>query len=191
MGPVFSTDGIATDTLAWTLSTDDFEVLDPYGLNYITGYRVYGPDGELLDDTLAPGTRTWVSPSLNGYYDVSAVDVCENESARLRFSSECTGTEPVITIAFPGDNEIVFGTVYVQGTAAASEGRTISRVQLKIDDWAWTDPGSPASWSRTWDTGTENNGGHTVTVGAYDSQGCYSQKTIAVTVSNADMAFPD
>ncbi|MEX1300762.1 MAG: fibronectin type III domain-containing protein [Desulfotignum sp.] len=99
-GPVFSTDGIATDTLAWTLSTDDFAVLDHTGLNYITGYRVYGPDGELLDDTLAPGTRTWVSPSLNAYYDVSAVDLCENESARLRFSSDA-GTVSNSDMAFP------------------------------------------------------------------------------------------
>jgi len=86
--PVFSTDGTGTDTLAWTLSTDDFDVLDHNDLNYITGYRVYGPDSELLDDTLAPGTNTWVSPSLNAYYDVSAVDACGNESAKVRFSSE-------------------------------------------------------------------------------------------------------
>jgi prepilin-type N-terminal cleavage/methylation domain-containing protein len=85
--PEFSTDGTGTDTLAWTLSTDDFDVSDHNGLNYITGYRVYGPDGQLLDDTLAPGTRVWVSPSLNAYYDVSAVDVCGNESKKLHISS--------------------------------------------------------------------------------------------------------
>ncbi|MFN2436217.1 MAG: prepilin-type N-terminal cleavage/methylation domain-containing protein [Desulfotignum sp.] len=86
--PVFSTDGSTTDTLAWTLSTDDFDVLDHNDLNYITGYRVYGPDSELLDDTLAPGTNTWASTSLNAYYDVSAVDACGNESEKVRFSFE-------------------------------------------------------------------------------------------------------
>ncbi len=86
--PVFSTDGSGTDTLAWSLSTDDFDVPGHNDLNYITGYRVYGPDSELLDDTLAPGTNTWVSTSLNAYYDVSAVDACGNESAKVRFSSE-------------------------------------------------------------------------------------------------------
>lgn len=187
-GPIFSSTD-TTDTLSWTLSTDDFDV---NGLNYIQEYRVYiPPENSVPVDTLDPGTTTWTSTSLNPYYNVSAFDACGKESDRLVFSSACSGTEPVITIQTPGEGETVTGTVTIQGTATAADVRNISRVRLQIDSSSWVDLSGTEAWSYQWDTTAEEELSHTIAVGAYDDQGCYTQESITVTVSNPEMVIND
>jgi hypothetical protein len=185
-GPIFSSTD-TTDTLSWTLSTDDFDV---NGLNYIQEYRVYiPPENSVPVDTLDPGMTTWTSTSLNPYYNVSAFDACGKESDRLVFSSACSGTEPVITIQTPGEGETVTGTVTIQGTATAADVRNISRVRLQIDSSSWVDLSGTEAWSYQWDTTAEEELSHTIAVGAYDDQGCYTQDSITVTVSNPEMVY--
>jgi prepilin-type N-terminal cleavage/methylation domain-containing protein len=183
-GPVFSTTG-TTDTISWILSADDFEVNT---MNYIVGYRVYDPIGTLLT-TLNPGTDTWTSASLNDYYDVSATDACGNESAALRISSACSQS-PVISIDNPAGGTTVSGTINIDGTAAAPSERTIAMVRLKIDDDPWITILNSSIWEFEWDTTKVTNGNHTLTVRAIDSEGCYSEQSITVNVSNSPSVTP-
>ncbi len=196
-GPVFEIDG-AIDKLSWTLSTDDFnvDVTDSNSLNYITGYEVYDAADVLLD-TLNRGTATWsretASQDIREYY-VLATDTCGHKSEKLSFSSICIDTLPEIAITSPSENDSVSGTEKISGTAtAALNDRTITKVRLKIDDTEWvdvsgTDPTDPTDpWSYDWNTRGEAEKDHTITIGAYDSNGCYTQKSVTVTVSNADV----
>lgn len=183
-GPFFSTTG-TQDTISWILSADDFEVDT---LNYIVGYRVYDPDGTLLA-TLNPGTDTWTSASVNEYYDVTAMDVCSNESATLRITSVCIESS-VIGIDNPNINDTVSGTITIEGTADASAGRTIASVKLKIDNEPWITIGNTSDWDCEWDTTKVANGTHTITVRATDSEGCYADESITVDVSNSPSVTP-
>jgi prepilin-type N-terminal cleavage/methylation domain-containing protein len=182
-GPNFSTSD-TTDTISWILSTDDFEVIS---LNYIDEYRVYDPDGTLLT-TLNPGIDTWTSASLNDYYDVSAYDACGNESPYLRISSVCSQV-PVITIDNPAGNATVSGTITINGESS-STGRTITSIQLKIDSEDWVGIGDSSPWECEWDTTQVTNGDHTITIRTTDSEGCYAEESITVTVSNPDTSKP-
>jgi prepilin-type N-terminal cleavage/methylation domain-containing protein len=196
-GPVFETDG-TSDTLSWTLSTDDFVGLND--LNYIKEYHVeYTPDtpegSSPVVVTLDAGTNTWTSNASNSYYDVSAFDACGNESEKLSFSSVCIDTLPAIAITSHSENDSVSGTETISGTATAASTRNITKVRLKIDDTAWVDVSGDVSgtdsWSYNWNTRGEVEGAHTITIGAYDSQNCYTQESVSVSVSNSDAIVQD
>lgn len=184
--PGFATDGVQ-DTLSWKVSENDFDV---NGMNYIAVYRVYGPSHTLLAADLAPGTEVWHSPATHAYYDVSATDACGNESETLRISSACTDT-PEIRIDYPRSNETVSGTVTIHGTARATGDRTITGVKLKLDDSQWIDLPGTTAWSWEWMTTKTVDGDHFISIGVFDSAGCYSQKTVAVTVSNPGRGVPE
>lgn len=184
--PGFTTDGLR-DILSWKVSENDFYVND---MNYIVGYQVYGPSHILLAAGLAPGTKIWHSPSTHAYYDVSATDACGNESEKLRISSVCTDT-PEITIVSPHNNETVSGTVTIHGTARATGDRTITGVKLKLDNSQWIDLTGTTAWSWKWMTTKTVDGDHSITIGVYDSAGCYSQQAVAVRVSNSDWVVPE
>jgi len=183
-GPFFSTSG-TEDTISWILSADDFEVNT---MNYIDEYRVYGPDGTLLA-TLDPGTDTWTSASVNEYYDVSAMDACNNESEALRITSVCSEL-PFVTIDSPAGDETLSGTITINGTATVPSGRTITSIQLKIDDDPWIAIGDTSPWECDWETTKVSNGSHTVTVRTTDSEGCNGEETISVNVSNDPLVTP-
>ena len=183
-GPTFATSG-TTDTISWILSTDDFEV---NSMNYIVGYKVYDPTGTLLA-TLGAGTDNWTSASANSYYDVTAIDVCSNESDALHITSVCS-LLPVITIASPADGETVSGTITIGGTATVPSGRTIAGIKLKIDDDPWIGISDSSPWECEWDTTALANGTHTITVRVTDSEGCYDDDSITVTVSNSPSVTP-
>ncbi|MCF8126437.1 MAG: prepilin-type N-terminal cleavage/methylation domain-containing protein [Desulfotignum sp.] len=186
-GPEFSPSG-KTDTISWTLSEDDFEVSK---MNYIVEYRVYDPSGVLLA-TLKPGTDTWTSSSVHNYYDVSAKDACGNESEKLRISSACSDSNKPDkpSIEQPVDSSTVSGKITISGTATAKGGRTISLVELKIDKGSWTTLDGTTTWSYPWNTNTTQveDGEHTITVKAKDSEGCYIENSITVKVSNSESA---
>ncbi|MCF8076465.1 MAG: prepilin-type N-terminal cleavage/methylation domain-containing protein [Desulfotignum sp.] len=185
-GAIFSTSG-TTDTISWILSEDDF-VVD--SMNYIVEYQVYDPAGTLLA-TLDPSTDTWTSTSTHTSYDVRAKDACDNLSAALTISSACTQT-PVITFdsdSIHDGDTAVEGTVFIKGVTS-STGRDIDLIELKIDAEDWVGILDSSSFAFEWDTTQVENGAHTITVRATDSEGCYGQESIVVTVSNESSATP-
>jgi prepilin-type N-terminal cleavage/methylation domain-containing protein len=183
-GAVFSTTG-TTDTISWILSADDFEVGT---LNYIVGYQIVGyqvddtAPTETTPESLGAGTDTWTSTSPNDYYDVSAIDACGNKSAALRISSACSQL-PVISIVSPVGDATVSGTINIDGTVTLPGERTLASIKLKIDDEPWVATGNISPWGE-WDTTQVVNGDHTITIRATDSEGCYVEEYITVTVSN-------
>jgi prepilin-type N-terminal cleavage/methylation domain-containing protein len=183
---VFSTSDGA-DTISWILSEDDFDV----GLyNYITGYQLYDPAGTLLA-TLDPGRDTWTSTSTHTSYDVRAKDACDNLSEPLTISSACTQT-PVITFdsdSIHDGDTAVEGTVFIKGVASSTD-RDIDLIELKIDTDDWVSIVNSSSFAFEWDTTQVVNGVHTITVRATDSEGCYGETSIEVTVSNPDTSTP-
>ncbi len=183
-GAVFSTSG-TTDTISWILSADDFAV---DSMNYIVGYKVYGPTGTLLA-TLNPGTDTWTSSSVNDSYGVTAIDACTNESTVLTITSVCSQS-PAISIDYPANGATVSGTMTIDGTTTVPTGRTITSIQLKIDNEAWVGIADSSPWECEWDTTQVTNGNHTITVRVTDSEGCYGEVSIPVTVSNESSVTP-
>jgi type IV pilus assembly protein PilW len=177
--PGFSISGVR-DTISWTLSSDDFDV---NGNNYVVSYKVYDELNALLA-ILSADTDTWTSSSNHAYYDVSVVDACGNESSKLRISSSCSDV-PDIIITEPNSGETVSDTVNIYGTATAVDGRSISSMQLKIDDEPWIDLSGTSSWSHDWNTNPYSDDSHIITVKAVDSEGCYNTESVEVTVDNA------
>jgi hypothetical protein len=182
-GPNFSTSG-TTDTISWILSADDFEI---NSMNYIVGYKVYDPSGTLLA-TLSSGIDTWTSASTNDYYDVSVIDECSNESPYLRISSVCSQV-PVITFDNPAANATVSGTITINGVSSSTD-RSITSIQLKIDNEDWVGIVNSSSFAFEWDTTQVANDVHTITVRATDSEGCYGETSIEVTVNNPETSKP-
>jgi len=180
--PGFSTDG-TTDTLSWTVSADDFAV---DGHNYIVAYKVYDMNTNTVLATLDAGSVSWpTAADVYSNFGVSAVDACENESEIMMISSLC-GEKPEINFVSPVDGTTVSGVIDIEATILPSEGRTIRNVHLKIENE--TDTIESNELPYTWDTTLVEDANYTVTVVADDSQGCYSQKTVTVTVLNSEVS---
>jgi hypothetical protein len=84
------------------------------------------------------------------------------------------------------DGERVGGSVY---WAATASGATVSKVEFLIDGrLRWTERVAPYEFNTggntRWNTQSETNGLHTLTVKAYASDGRTTSSTIAVTVAN-------
>jgi hypothetical protein len=119
---------------------------------------------------------------------VSVIDECSNESPYLRISSVCSQV-PVITFDNPAANATVSGTITINGVSSSTD-RSITSIQLKIDNEDWVGIVNSSSFAFEWDTTQVANGDHTITVRATDSERCYAEESIKVIVSNPDTSKP-
>lgn len=86
-------------------------------------------------------------------------------------------------IGSPLTGAVLTGTVTISGTSSDPEG-IVQRVDIKIDDGNWTQVTGNISWSYPWDTTTVPNGGHTISIRAYDGTTYSSETSIPVVVDN-------
>lgn len=95
-----------------------------------------------------------------------------------------TATPPTVSIAQPGNNSTVSGTLTLSGTANATGGAGIAQVQVSVDNGAPIAATGTASWTASIDTTALADGVHTITAQATDTGGLTGQASVTVTVSN-------
>jgi hypothetical protein len=95
-------------------------------------------------------------------------------------------TPPTVRIGAPTSGSTVTGSVTVSGTAA--DDGVVARVEIAVDNGAWTVAGGTTSWSATLSTTPYADGSHTITARATDSAGNASTASVTVTTSNAPTA---
>jgi outer membrane protein assembly factor BamB len=88
---------------------------------------------------------------------------------------------PSIKINKPIDQDMINGTVLVEGTA--NDDIMVLLVQIKIDDGPWFNTSGIQSWQYQWDTTKVLDGLHQISVRAFDETG-FSLDTISVIVNN-------
>lgn len=90
-------------------------------------------------------------------------------------------TPPVVAINSPADGNTVSGSVLV--AVEAADDTSVARLDVYVDsDLVASD--TTAALSAAWDTATESNGPHTLTVVAFDQAGNSAQTAATVTVAN-------
>ena len=93
-------------------------------------------------------------------------------------------TAPNVAITSPDAGSTVSGSVTVSGTASDNVG--VTRVDVQIDNGAFTLAAGTASWSYSFDSATLAEGGHDIRARAMDAAGNVSAlATIVLTVSHS------
>jgi outer membrane protein assembly factor BamB len=88
---------------------------------------------------------------------------------------------PTVTINYPYDQEMINGTVEVEGVA--EDDIMVLLVQIKIDDGPWINTSGTKSWSYLWNTAEVSDGLHQLSVRAFDESG-FSLDILSVIVNN-------
>jgi hypothetical protein len=95
-----------------------------------------------------------------------------------------TAAAPAVSINSPVNGVTVSGTLSVSGTA--SDGITISSVQVSVDGGSFSNASGTTSWSFLLNTNSLSNGAHTLTAKVSDSGGNSATSSLVdVTVNNA------
>ncbi len=188
-GPPTSLRATAGDrqvTLTWSAPTDD-------GGSPVTRYAIYRgttSGGETLLATvgnLLTYRDTGLTSGVTYYYEVSAANAV-GEGGR---SAEVSATPlvpqnrpPTCSVATPAPGDRVSGTYPVTGSSEDPDG-TVGRVEIRIDDGAWTPATGTSAWRYDWDTRAVPNGPHTVHARAHDGSDYSAEVSVTVTVDNA------
>ncbi len=99
--------------------------------------------------------------------------------------------EPVLSILGPLENARLKGRYLVCGTCApVPEGRTVSKVELRVDNGTWTAADGTLNWSFQLDTKTVKDGLHTLQVRTYDGKHYSTVLERPFNVKNAQAAKP-
>ena len=117
---------------------------------------------------------------------LSTVIVTGSEQVSLQITA--LNDPPTVEITNPQDGDDVSGTVII--TATASDDVGVVRVTFHIDDLV-IGYDDTAPYSCTWDTTTYNDGGHTISAIAYDSEDKMGSDEITVYVGGNCDEFMD
>ena len=164
---------------------------DPDG-NITHYYWDFDDDGEFeVFDDVNPYPKKWDSP---GSYDVT-LRVIDNGTPSFMDSITKTVTvleenPPTVRIVSPLDEEVVDGSVTIQGTANDIDD-TIKRIEVKIDDNPWKQAIGTTSWSYYWHTGPLNvsDGVHFLSVRSYNGVSYSDEEKISVILNNHKPIF--
>ncbi|MCD6512324.1 MAG: right-handed parallel beta-helix repeat-containing protein, partial [Thermoplasmata archaeon] len=171
-------------TLQYTLKTS----VSPSGAGYIT----LNPSGGKYDE----GTVVTATAVANSGYvfdhwggDASGtnptiqITMDENKSIVAYFVAIPSNQPPTITITSPSNGATVSGTVTIQGTAGDSDG-TVQKVEVKIDNGAWTQATGTTEWSYSLNTTVLSNGEHTIYARSFDGADYSSSASITINIFN-------
>ncbi|MCJ2540052.1 MAG: Ig-like domain-containing protein, partial [Candidatus Thermoplasmatota archaeon] len=124
-----------------------------------------------VPDFLPVGTELSIFPSIS-LLDVAGGGVI-GPIRWVTISEE--NPEPVATIIKPAEDEVVSGTITLQGTAA--DDIAVEMVEIRIDDGDWIDASGEEEWTFDLDTTEMEHGEHTLRVRSYDGTS-YSDENI-------------
>jgi len=103
------------------------------------------------------------------------------------FNVTAIGAAPWVNIIYPSEDEVVNGTIIINGSAGDDPPGWVETVKVKIDDGPWDNATSfnqsNGEWSYEWNTTTVENGNgeYTIRARAIDNEG-YSSPDSKVTV---------
>jgi len=152
--------------------------------------RVELYEGSTLLTTLtaAPYAWDWTTGTLsNGPYALTAraydaAGGATQSTVNVVVDNDFTPpSAPVITTPAPGAT--VSGTVSIE--VAASDDREVTRVELSVDG-AFIEADTAPPFAFTWDSGSVFNGGHTLSVKAYDAAG-QSSESVPLTIETSNV----
>ncbi len=90
---------------------------------------------------------------------------------------------PTVMLLFPAENDVLGDLIVLSGRANDEDGE-IDQVELSIDGTAWVILQGTDFWTYEWDTQSESNGPHTISVRSYDGEDYSIQETVVITVRN-------
>ncbi len=132
---------------------------------------------------LEPGTYLVRARSFDGNFH-SPPDI-------ITLNVEDEVENPVINITGPFDGSDVSDIVKINGTAtAATQGRPISLVQIRINNGEWQDASGKEVWDFDWDSKTVCNGYYPIEARCLDSMGYEDTDIIYVNVDNGPSFNP-
>lgn len=138
------------------------------------------------DNMNNPATFSWDSTSVSdGQQSLTAVAYDEaGNTTSTSISVTVDNTAPGLTISNPSNNADVTDTVSI--SASASEPTSsVASMEIKIDGTTVNTASSSNSIGYSWDSTTEPDGMHTVTVSATDTAGNTASETRTVYVDNS------
>jgi uncharacterized protein DUF4082/Big-like domain-containing protein len=91
-------------------------------------------------------------------------------------------TAPTVTLLGPADGSTVFRTVSI--SASASDNRSVSSVQFRLDDANLGSPQTAPPYGLAWDSRTVGNGTHSIAAVATDGAGNAATASATVSVDN-------
>lgn len=98
--------------------------------------------------------------------------------------------KPIVAIGGPRANDTVGGRVTVVGSSSHPvAGRSVTLVEVQIDDGPWKPAGGTASWSMALDTGKLANGRHFVRARAFDGGNYSTVEELQFYVKNESGGF--
>ena len=139
----------------------------------------------LCTDYNAPYSCSWNTSGLNGSHSVKAKATNNAGNSTEHFVTVIIdNTNPVVSISSPVNGATVSGTKTISASASDSSPGIIANLKLYIDG-SYKTIYYTSSFNYPWNTATETNGSHSISVVAEDNAGNTNAKTITVNVSNA------
>jgi hypothetical protein len=177
-------DGAAVrgDIVLTAAVTEDFEVAQ---VGFYDGTTLLGMD------TSPPYTLSWDTRSASeGSHGltVRAQDTAGNAGTSKAVTVTVDNTRPDVSFSSPAAGSIVMGTVSV--AVEVTDAQAVGRVVFHVDN-AELGTDTSAPYTMSWDTTRHGNGGHVVTVWAYDSAGNLTISSLPVTVAQPGLAVYD
>ena len=90
---------------------------------------------------------------------------------------------PMCSIVTPASGDRVSGTYLITGTSGDPDGAVV-RVEVRVDNGAWTTAAGTDAWRYNWDTRAASDGSHVVHARSYDGTDYSAEVSVTVTVDN-------
>ncbi len=173
-------------TLYWTPSIDD-----PINLGQgdadVVSYTVYGlaEESQTVLENALPAGKSSATINTQGYTNLGilAIDLCGNTSPMATQPTDCQYNISASIDLSEGAE--LSDTVSLSGFAVSYEAE-ITRIDLSIDHGLWIPVEGISYWNYSWDTTTETNGSHIVTIRATDASGCFGFCSVTVNIQNEE-----
>src|SRR5438477_38229 len=168
----------ASQSVAYSQALTASGGTSPYSWSVSSGTL---PTGLILSST---GTISG-TPTVAGAFPFTvAVKDAASASASASLSiNVVTAAAPSVSISSPANGATVSGTTTVSGVA--SDGLTITSVQLSVDGGAFANASGTTNWSFSLNTNSLSNGPHTLPAKVNDSTGSATSPLVNFSVNNA------
>ncbi|MEM4728306.1 MAG: Ig-like domain-containing protein [Thermoplasmata archaeon] len=94
-----------------------------------------------------------------------------------------------VSVSGPAPGATVRGKVVISGIALHKQaGKSVTLVQIRIDNGSWQDASGTENWAFTWDTTKEKNGPHTLRVRAFDGERYSELVELRIVVRNEPLS---